>query len=85
MRYIKKQEEIDAYQFDGTLECAKSIQRVFSKIRIQQQISGDFYSLYVPTSEGIYAAVKGNWIANGVNGLDIYTDALFHKKFEEVK
>lgn len=75
-KFRKKPVEIEAYQFDGTYECADAIVRCFKpnhklgcEIIPESDAGLDFTgNLLVVTTEGVMKASKADWIIKGIKG-----------------
>lgn len=70
-RYRKKPVEIEAMQFDGSLESGNEIATwaIGDKLRFtENKHHGLPHTLYINTPEGVMTASEGDWIIKGVAG-----------------
>lgn len=80
MKFIKKPVEVEAMQFDGTMESAIELQRWSERYALPGFGDGN---LIVRTLNGEVIATKGDWIIKGIKG-EFYPCApdIFEKSYE---
>ena len=84
MKYRKRPVEVDAVQWDGTLQCAQRIRTEFGSA-VHVVHDDDELGLFLGNHAGMLQAKPGDWVVKGTHG-EVYpvTQLVFRDVYEPV-